>query len=215
MNESELNRVKKDLETVQDAVGLGLPFTRKDIWAALGFACWGLIYALCGILTHGTYHLVAKLVWISVGIIVAFLYVRSRKRSKTLSPAEQRELSFTKKYSAAMILLSIVFIIWARKFGMSALLLAGSVSFFVAAFVLLLALTSRRRLYFLGFAIPLMLYALIFPLLPESMYTSALIFPLLPESMYMSVKGAAICVAGLATAAILTLQLRETTYDSD
>lgn len=201
MNESELNRVKKDLETIQDAVGLGLPFTRKDIWAALGFACWGLIFGLCGILTHGAYQLVARLVWMSVGIIVAFQYVRSRKRSKTRSPAEQREFSFTKRYSAATILLSIVFVIWARKFGMPALLLAGSVSFFVAAFVLLLALTSRRRLCFLGFAIPLMLYALI--------------FPLLPESMYMSVKGAAICVAGLATAAILTLQLRETTNDSD
>ena len=112
MSKKELERVKEDLETIQDAVGLGLPFTRKDIWAALGFACWGLIFGLCGILTHRAYQLVARLVCISVGIVVAFQYLRSRKLRQTRSPTEQRELSFTKKYSAATILLLIVFIIW-------------------------------------------------------------------------------------------------------
>ncbi len=48
MGESQLDRIRGDLETIREAAGLGLPFGWEDVWISLALVPCGVILAVVG-----------------------------------------------------------------------------------------------------------------------------------------------------------------------
>jgi hypothetical protein len=50
MSEAEIDRIRKDINTIREAGGLDLPFDWEDVWLALALVPCGLVLSAAGAL---------------------------------------------------------------------------------------------------------------------------------------------------------------------
>jgi len=193
MSQTDLNRVRDDLDTMKQAAGIGLPFGREDVRMGIWLAVCGILISAWALLGPWEYR---QVVFIPLGlaILVAARTAAAARRQRGSEPARWREHRLS--LVGLLVILPIVFgyMRWERQLGLPREVVGAAAVFFTGAGLLVFAVADPKRRYVAGAAIPLMVTGLAIPLCTPS---QVLI-------------GAGLCwtVAGLATAAIQHWQLR-------
>lgn len=170
MSENELERVKKDLEVMQEAAGLELPFGWEDVWlyavGAPAFGIWTVLWAL--LLPGGEAMNLLKMVLACVPALAAigiYVFLRYKYRRGSGRSAIRR-----REYSSELIGMAII-ALFLTPYGVFLLLMGcpkpfffGMMWFFLGMMVGILAFSSRGRLYNLGGALGLMVCGVVIPL---------------------------------------------------
>lgn len=170
MNGNELERVKKDLEVMQEAAGLELPFGWEDVWlyavGAPAFGIWIVLWAL--LLPGGEAMNLLKMGLASVPALPAigiYVFLRYKYRRGSGRSAIRR-----REYSSELIGMAII-ALFVTPYGVFLLLMGcpkpfffGMMWFFLGIMVGILAFSSRGRLYNLGGALGLMVCGIVIPL---------------------------------------------------
>ena len=170
MSDNELEKVKKDLEVMQEAAGLELPFGWEDVWLyAVGAPASGIWIVLWALLLPGGEAMnllkmglacVPALPAIGIYVFLRYKYRRGSGRSAI----RRRE------YSSELIGMAII-ALFVTPYGVFLLLMGcpkpfffGMMWFFLGMMVGILAFSSRGRLYNLGGALGLMVCGVVIPL---------------------------------------------------
>ena len=202
MENSEVQRVKEDLATLQRAAGLESLVGREDVWANLAVAAAGVVAVVWALLPHSMPQQ-----WGIVPLILVVLsyltWQRARHRQSTGRSAVTR-----KKYSAELAgvvvitLLALVYRLWATELGISREVAGGAALFLLGAAIVVFGLRERQRWLELGIAVPIMACGMAIPLLSVS--TWVLI-------------GGTFAVGGAVTAGLTAYQIRmdANTHDAD
>lgn len=193
MSDADLRRVQKDLETMQQAAGLTLPFDWMDVWLALGLVPAGAAMALWSAFCTERYLLVGLIPVLVLALAGSFWWGK-RWRKDANRRAWRREIAFG-WITAILLGLGVGgYMFWGITAGLSlaALKGAGMVSFGLAWGVL--GLTSPARRPYLAAA------AALIPL--------GLVFPFCSSQQTMIAGGLAMIVAGSMAALIQAYQLR-------
>jgi len=196
MSQTDLSRVKEDLEVLKQATGIELPFGREDVWVSLLFGFLGVIVAVWIIIPHGLSHR-----WLAIpsALIFAGSYgvLRYKYRKGTGKPSVRR-----REYGILPALLMGVFVVWHAKSGADLFQLTATMFFVMGVVLLDTSLKNPVRLYYMGLAIPAMLLSLSYFLWQE------------PKHVQFSV-GVFLIVSGVATAAIQAWQLKRRSVHHD
>jgi hypothetical protein len=156
MSQSEVNRMKQELETINQALGFEPVFGWGDIWISLVYAAIGLGLAGwggLGLIVQGlpTGRLIAVAM---IFLIFSGLSLR-RHQEKAKHPARWREVRVSVIAIAIVVPLLLIFMKWSMNQG-SYLSIASTVIFAMGLAILVIAICDRNRLHYLGTAIPLM-----------------------------------------------------------
>jgi len=170
MSGNELERVKKDLEVMQEAAGLELPFGWEDVWlyavGAPAFGIWIVLWAL--LLPGGEAMNMLKMALAAVPALPCmgiFVMLRYKFRRETGRSAIRR-----REYSLELIGMVIIglfltpYMVFLMLMGCPKPFLFGMMWFFLGLMVGILAFSSRGRLYNLGGALGLMVCGVVIPL---------------------------------------------------
>jgi hypothetical protein len=200
MSEADLRRLRNDLETMQQAAGLTLPFDWPDVWLTLGLIPAGAAMALWATFGGEQYLLVALVPALLLALASGFGWGK-RWRREANRRAWRRETVFA---WAAAILVGLAvagYILWGKQVGLSVATLkgAGMVSFGLVWSVL--AFTSPARRSYLAGALALI------PL--------GLVFPFCSSRQMLLAGGLAMMAAGLIGALIQAYQLRAARGDHE
>ena len=180
MSSHDLDRVRRDLSTMRNALGFGLPCSEADAWfhAAMAAAC-----GVYGILNWpGSPWFVASgwaaaPIWATGAACIAYIALKAR----TLPPREESRRS---EYKRGLV--AFAFIIpaaaaygkWSKYAGLTPAQLQGSGLAMMGAALFVVGLAKPPahypRSFFRVVAVPLMLFGLLIPIAPAS-YTRALI----------------------------------------
>jgi len=190
MSDADVRRVREDLDAIEQAAGLALPFRWADVSQALALAPAGALLAVWAYFGPGEY-----LVFGLVPLVVVALVAGARQLVR-VEPASRREARFGAVSILAVAAGLAVYFLWVRRSGLVQGTTPGAIAcFFLGILCLVVALTApARRVYFAGTA-SLIPFALVFPLCANQQAVAA-------------VGGLAVMVAGLTAAAILAWQLR-------
>jgi hypothetical protein len=195
MSQADLNRVRDDLATIKQAVGMELPFGRTDVRLNLMIFGAGVFASVWTALAPwGKLVLVGLIPVALVGIAYVTMDVRRSRRRTTGSPVYRRELKSGLIMAAVLFLLVKGYWMWGESMGVSARL-AGATAVFLAGVGLIpWGLSSRGQRPELGAAIALILYGVAIP------FVSA-------RGVVVGA-GITLAICGLAMAAIQSYQLR-------
>ncbi len=193
MSTSEVQRVKDDLATLQRAAGLESLVGREDVWANLAIAAAGVVAVVWALLPHGMPQQ-----WGMVPLVLVVLsyltWQRARHRQSTGRSAIER-----KKYSAELagvavvIVLALVYRLWANELGISREVAGGAAFFILGAAIVVFCLRERQRWPELGTAVPIMACGLAIPMLSVSTWV---------------LLGGTFAVGGAVTAGLTAYQIR-------
>ena len=193
---AELDRMKRDLEIINEASGLGLPPLGREDAQALGLlGAVGLAIAawswLAGGLPPESIALLGTVV--SLGGVLFYHFIYTRRGMRT--PASDRGSRWSWRLGLLLGTLIGGFYVWAKFFGgLQGSAFAAVVFIFSGSLLVLLAWTDKWRLCFLGWAVPLLMFGAFVPLMPPTLFVTLL--------------GATLGVGGLASAAIVHFQLK-------
>ena len=193
MSTSEVQRVKEDLATLQQAAGLEPLVGREDIRANLAIAVAGVVAVVWALLPHGMPQQWGMVPLVLV-VLSYLIWQRARHRQGTGRSAIER-----KKYSAELVgvilitALALVYRLWATELGISRAIAGGAAFFILGAAIVVFGLRESRRWPELGMAIPIMLCGLAIPLLSVSTWV---------------LLGGTFAVGGAVTAGLTTYQIR-------
>jgi hypothetical protein len=193
MSDADLRRLRSDLETVQQAAGLTLPFDWMDVWLALALVPAGAAMALWATFCDERYLLVSLVPAVLVALASGTWWGK-RWRKEGNRQAWRRETTFGWITGILLGLCVGGYMFWGIHVGLSlaALKGAGMVSFGLAWGVLGLSSPARRP--YLAAA------AALIPL--------GLVFPFCSSQQTMIAGGLAMMAAGLIAALIQSYQLR-------
>ena len=202
MSEAELRRIRVDLDTIEQAAGLALPFQWADVWQTLAMAPAG------GWLAAWAYFAPADYFYLAIGFspllllaLVAGVRHLCKPRASEPASAIWREKLFSTLSSLAVAGGVAGYLLWAKTFGLAPGVVGAVACYFLGITCFLLGLSARaRRVYFAG-AVSLIPFGLMTPLFGN-------------PQMVAAVGGLAVLFAGLAAAAILAWQLRTSQRDS-
>jgi hypothetical protein len=197
MSEAEVARLRRDLDTMQSAAGLVLPFGWREVWLTLALAPCGAIVAAWALLGPPGYLTISLL-----PLAAAFLtYFGSWSLRYRAHAREQREHRFETIAAAAFLVAMACLFAWDRMFHLprGAVLSGG---FILAGIMLVpLALSSPARRP--GLAYP-------FTLIP-----AGLALPFCTRQQTFLVLGLGLMATGLLAAAIMARQLKANPPDHD
>jgi hypothetical protein len=198
MAHSDLRRLARDVETIQQAAGLELPFGKADVYVNLALIPAGALMAVWGAMTGPRLMLVGLLPLALALLPGAYLRYQYR-RSTGRSPGRRREYSFNFVLGGVLLAGASGFAWWAGHHHFSSMAVAIAAVFFTGLFVTALGLLDRMRRYQLGPGLPLIAFGLALPLLEP--YKAA------NYHATMIAGGVTVALAGLLTAAIMHAQL--------
>ena len=129
------DRLKQDLETIEEAVGAGPEFDRRHVWTAIGWGISGLILILLGLFSH----IIplwpwGKMIFLALGIGLPFilcrLFVPELPSLYWFSPAASAASQDLNSFSLAGIIgvFLIGFCLWLGKLSASPEVVRGAVS---------------------------------------------------------------------------------------
>jgi hypothetical protein len=193
MSEADLQRLRNDLDTLQHAASLELPFGWSEVWLVLTLVPCGLVITLWSAFGDPNYDWLGVIPLVLVAAGIAAWFIRNRVRFLG-TPARRRENRFG-AISTAVITVGVVSLIfWEKKLGLSHVVVRGTTLFMMGIMLVPVALSSRARRSALGASLALMPYGLL--------------YPLCTRSQAGVVGGLAVIVAGLSAWAIMAFQLR-------
>jgi hypothetical protein len=167
MSQPDLDRVRNDLETIRNAAGVGLPFSRDDVRTGLWCAACGLLICAWAVIGPRESR---WLLYIPLSIAVlacAHSYVTAR-RKRHHEPVRWREHRLSIIASAVAVPAAIGYLFWERHVGVPRGMSGAASVFFIGVGLTVFAMLEPRRRYFLGGAIPLMAFGLAIPLCSPS-----------------------------------------------
>lgn len=193
MSDADLRRMREDLDTIQEAAGLNLPFGWADVWQALALAPSGAALALWAAFAPEEHLVLGLAPLLLLALVASVRHLRGSGRAAARSGREKRFETLSTLGVAAGL---AVYLLWARTFGaMRGTPGAGAPCYFLGVMCILMGLSARaRRVYFAG-AVSLIPFGLIIPLLANQQQVAA-------------AGGLAVLVAGLAAAGLMAWQLR-------
>lgn len=196
MSQAELDRVRNDLATMKQAAGVGLPLGPADIflsiaWAVAGvpLAAW-VAYRPAAPMTFGLLLCIPSVCVLILSAIVAGKYHRERGKE----PVRWRE--HRSQWIAAAVLTPLfgAFITWGLIRGLGPETLTVTAMFMAGLGMVILPIVDRTRLFYVGWAVSTMLFAVTAPFLGKR---------------YLGVGvGGWLIVSGLSAAGIMAWQLR-------
>ena len=162
MSGGELDRLRRDLDVVQRAVGLGLPFTRADLRLNLMIAACGAAIAGWTAIVPWTYRWGALVI---LGLLVAALpwAASGAHRRRAEQPARWREQRAGIVAALVMTPLVVGYMRWERALGIPREAVGAAAVFFVGVALLVLGAIDRTRRHYVGGALPLMTFGLAIP----------------------------------------------------
>jgi hypothetical protein len=190
MSDADIRRLRKDLDAMEAAAGLRLPFAWPDVWLALALAPCGIALSVWATIAppgRAAWGL-APLLAVGAAGVARGLALRRR------GGGERREHTFSAGAALLMAAALAVLILWEKRFGLPTIAVRGAALFLLGVMCVPLALSSRARRSALAVTLSLSPYGLLLPLCS-------------PEQRTV-VGGLAVTVAGLAAAAIMAWQLR-------
>ncbi len=189
MSEAELARLRQDLEVIQEAAALDLPFGRRDVWLSLGMVPSGLVIVVWAAV--GPWESVAfSLIPLLLLALTAGGYQMAQYRRAASKRQQRHEWVAAGLVAAGFGLL----LVWERGLGLPARPVRGAGFIFAGVLCLILALSSRQRRVALAATVALVPFGLVLPLCS-------------PQQVAVA-GGGAVALAGAVAAAVLALQLR-------
>jgi len=171
MVEQDLQKMRNDLDTIQDVVGTGLPYGRSDIIGMLAIGALALFGSIMSLLPLGLSPTMVRLTFgplVVLGCIgVAVRYYRNKPHR---TPQKDREA-----YQGAVFMgvaggLSIIFVLWSMfALHLKPVILLSIHFYILASAIVLYALTKSQRRIYLPIAISFIAFALARPFTPWSM----------------------------------------------
>jgi hypothetical protein len=195
MSDAELRRLRDDLDTMQQAAGMGLPFEWPDVWETLVLVPAGGFLAGWAFLAPADWSLLGLVPLLLLALAAGARRAWRRLRSGTPPPA-RRERSLTMVSSLVIVGGLALYFVWVRTFGLVHGPPGIVAIFFLGLICLCWGLTARQRRVCLAGAVSLIPYALVAPLCGS-------------RQQSLAVGGFAVVLAGLMAAAIMAWQLRD------
>jgi len=178
MSSSDLERVRSDLATVRNALGIGLPWSATDVWFCAAISAAGGLYA---VLSWPNAPWEVASAWAAaplaaaLGVYLIYIAVKSR----SLPPREEprrREYKSTLIAFACLIPAAAVYGRWGKYVGMTNMQLVGSALALmgIAFLVVGIAQPPARypRSYLIVGAIPIIAFGLAIPIVQPPYYHS-------------------------------------------
>jgi hypothetical protein len=193
MSEADLHRLRTDLDTIQHAASLELPFKWSDVWLVLTVVPCGMVISLWSAFGNQAYDWLGVIPLVLVGAAIAAWVTRNRARFFG-TPSRRRENRFGAISAVVTAGGMVGSIIWEKKLGLPHEVVRGTMLLVMGIMLVPLALSSRARRSALGASLALMPYGLL--------------YPLCTRSQAGVIGGLAVIVAGLSASAIMAYQLR-------
>ena len=194
METKEFERVKADIEIIKEAAGLELPFGWEDVWLSVYLIPVGVWLAIWRFLPFQLSRL-WRIIPVSV-IFIVYVFLRIKyRRSTGRSGVRRRAYSVGLFVCPIMGLCGFGYLVWVIRSGRDFVFAIGGMWFFVGLMLLIFAFAERGRLFYLGWAIPIILCGIAITIWPEL------------NMLEMNV-GIVLATASSATAAIQAYQLK-------
>jgi bacteriorhodopsin len=203
MSEGNLDRVREDLAAMRQVLGLRPRFGREHVCVSFALAIVGTVVAALtawteisvrptrsGSMAHWVY---IALIGVPALLVLTVMSLMARHR-KAETPLLWRESRLSWIFAAIAVPLYLAFIAWAVKNDISAGAVTAATFFVTGLFLLMDAVSDRRRWYTLGWAVSTLLAGVCAPM---TTYESAGLLA-----------GGWLFLGGISTAAILAWQLR-------
>jgi hypothetical protein len=195
MSETEMDRIRKDLETIREAAGLGLPFGWEDVWLSLALVPCGLVLSAVGALGPLSSARLAAVPTVGAALAAVALRFRYRRFSGR-SPVRRKEYDLGLMAGLLCALTAGGYLAYARHLGQPTHVTGGLAVAMSGALCAVLGATSPgRRSCFVAAAV---------------LFAYGLVIPVCTPRQVIIAGGAAVAVAGLGAAAIQVWQLRST-----
>jgi len=194
METNELERVKSDIEIIKEAAGLELPFGWEDVWLSVYLIPVGVWLAIWRFLPFQLSRIWRVLPVSILAIVYIFLRIKYR-RSTGRSPVRRRGYSVSLFAIPIMLLCVGGYLVWVIRSGRDFVFAIGGMWFFMGLMLLIFAFAERGRLFYLGWAIPVILFGISITIWPDL------------NILEMNV-GIMLIAASSATAAIQAYQLK-------
>jgi len=156
MSNSELDRVKEDIEVIKNAAGLELPFNWEDVWLNVYLIPVGIWLAIWSILPYD----LSRLWRILPVALLAPIFVALRfkyRRSSGRSPVRRRQYSMGLLACPILGLCGFGYMVWVVRSGHDFVFAVGGMWFFMGLILAVFAFIERR-VHYLGWAIPVMVF---------------------------------------------------------
>ena len=159
MSKQELERIKEDIEIIKEAAGLELPFGWEDVWLSIYLIPVGVWLAIWRFLPFQLSRLWRVLPVAVLGIVYVFLRIKYR-RSTGRSPVRRRGYSVVLFLTPISGLCAFGYLVWVIRSGRDFVSAVGGMCFFMGLMLLIFAFAERGRLFYLGWAIPVILFGI-------------------------------------------------------
>jgi hypothetical protein len=189
MSESELARLRRDLEVIQEAAGLTLPFGWREVWLTSGMVPCGLVILLWALVGPWDYIFISL---IPLGLLA--LVVVGVQASQYRRVGRSRNLTYEWTSCGVAVLAFAVLILWEKWLGLPARTVRGAAFIIAGAMCFVVSLSSRQRRASMAVTVALVPFGIA--------------LPLCSQQQVALVGGIAVTVAGIVAAAILAGQLR-------
>jgi hypothetical protein len=201
MSKQELERIKEDIEIIKEAAGLELSFGWEDVWLSIYLIPVGVWLAIWRFLPFQLSR-IWRILPVTVIFIVYVLLRIKYRRSTGRSPVRRRGYSVVLFLTPVLGLCAGGYIVWVIRSGRDFVFAVGGMWFFAGLMLLIFAFAERGRLYYLGWAIPVILFGISITIWPEL------------NMLEMNV-GIMLIAASSATAVIQAYQLKRSTSKND
>ena len=174
MSSSDLERLRPDLSSMRNVLGIDLVWSRTDVWFCAAISAAGGLYAVLS-WPNSPWEVTSSWAAAPLLSVITVYLVYMAVKSRRLPP---REESRRREYKSTLVALVCTvpavaaYSMWGKHVGMTAVQLSGSVLALmgVAFFVIGVAQPPRRypRSYFIVGSLPLMAFGMLLPLAPPS-----------------------------------------------
>jgi hypothetical protein len=156
MSKQELERIKEDIEIIREAAGFELPFGWEDVWINLYLilvGAWLIIWRFLPFQLSRIWRVVPLAILVIIYVFLRLKYRRGTGRS----PVRRRGYSVVLFLTPILGLCAFGYLVWIVRSGRDFTSAVGGMWFFAGLMLLIFAFAERGRLFYLGWAIPLIL----------------------------------------------------------
>jgi hypothetical protein len=194
MESVDLDRLRADQQALRQAVGVDLPFGRFEVIGSVVFAAWGLLLAIWTTFAPAEPRwLLLGPIWLLIPMLLVSAGLSYKRRG--LQPAAWREYRYTLIAGGVFYLAALLDKAWAVAVNRSPVLPQEAAIFVIGLGVMIMAVTQRNRLSYLGIGLPIMALGLVLP------WCDTL-------SQKLFVVGLTTCYGALLTSGLQALRLR-------
>jgi len=201
MSKKELERVKEDIEIIKEAAGLELPFGWEDVWINLYLilvGAWLIIWRFLPYQLSRIWRVVPLAILVIVYVFLRLKYRRGTGRS----PVRRRGYSVVLFLTPVLGLCAFGYLVWVVRSGRHFTFAVSGMWFFAGLILLIFAFAERGRLFYLGWAITLIL--------------CGIAITIWPGLSVLEMNVGIVCVtASSSTAIIQAFQLKRSTSKND